>query len=120
MLRFIKQRLLSFKWAIKGILDLFSNHPNAKIHLLATVLVIPLSFYLKISAVEACLITLCIVLVLAMEAMNSALEYIADKVSPEHHELIGKAKDIAAGAVLIVAIGTVIIAGFIFLPKLMG
>lgn len=99
--------------------DLFSNHPNAKVHLLATILVIPLGIFLKISIIEWCIIILCIALVMSMEAMNSALEYIADKVSPEHNELIGKAKDIAAAAVLICAIGAATIGALIFLPKLL-
>lgn len=118
MFTFIKQRLTSFLWALKGIKDLFSHHPNAQVHLLATLVVIPLSIFLQISTIEWCLIVFCIVLVIAMEAMNSSLEYLADKVSPEHNDLIGKSKDIAAAAVLITAIGAAIIGCLIFLPKL--
>lgn len=118
MLLYLKKRLTSFKWAIKGIFDLFKNHPNAQIHLLATIVVLSLSFYLKIAALELCLVLLCIGLVISLEAINSALEYLADKISPEHDELIGKAKDMAAGAVLIAAITTVLIGGIIFLPKI--
>jgi diacylglycerol kinase len=117
MLQFIQQRLASFKWAFKGIGDLFSHHPNAKVHLFATGLVVPLSFWLQITAIEWCLIVLCIVLVMSMEAMNSALEYLADKVSLEENELIGKAKDIAAAAVLISSIGAILVGGLILLPK---
>ena len=118
MFQFIKGRLASFRWAIKGLGDLCSNHPNAKVHLLATLLVVPLSFYLQISLIEWCLMVLCICLVMAMEAMNSALEYLADKVSPEQDDLIGKAKDIAAAAVLLSAIGAAIVGGIILLSKL--
>jgi len=117
MLQFIKQRLASFKWAFKGIGDLFSHHPNAKVHLLATAVVIPLSFWLQITAIEWCIIILCIVLVMSMEAMNSAVEYLCDKVSPEQDELVGKAKDIAAAAVLISSIGAALVGGIILLPK---
>jgi diacylglycerol kinase len=63
---------------------------------------------------------LCIALVLALEAVNSAIEYLADKISPEQDPLIGKAKDIAAGAVLIAAIGAAIIGSLIFIPKLIA
>lgn len=118
MIKFIQGRIASFKWAFKGLGDLFSNHPNAKVHLLATVIVVPLGFLLQISLVEWCLLILCIVLVMAMEAMNSALEYLADKVSPNQDELIGKSKDIAAGAVLLCAIGAALVGAVIFLPKL--
>jgi diacylglycerol kinase len=50
--------------------------------------------------------------------MNSAIEYVVDLASPEFHPLAKKAKDMAAGAVLLAAIGTVVIAAIIFLPKL--
>lgn len=118
MLQYLQKRLFSFKWAIKGLIDLFSNHPNAKIHLLATSIVIPTAIYYQLSSIEWCLIILCIVLVLAMEAFNSALEYLADKLSPEHDVLIGKAKDIAAAAVLLCAIGAAAVGAVIFLPKI--
>jgi diacylglycerol kinase len=118
MIKFIQQRLASFKWALKGLKDLFSHHPNARVHLLATIIVVPLAFSLKVSLVEWCLLILCIVLVMAMEAMNSALEYLADKVSPEQDELIGKSKDIAAGAVLLCAIGAALVGLLILGPKL--
>ncbi|WMX14662.1 MULTISPECIES: diacylglycerol kinase [unclassified Aureispira] len=118
MIKFIQQRIASFKWAIKGLKDLFSNHPNAQVHLLATVLVIPIAFFLQITLIEWALIILCIALVTAMEAMNSALEYLADKISPEHDELIGKSKDIAAGAVLLSAIGAALVGALILGPKL--
>lgn len=118
MIKFLRQRIASFKWALKGLKDLFSNHPNAKMHLLATILVVPLAFFLQVSLMEWCLLILCIALVMAMEAINSSLEYLADKVSPEHDDLIGKSKDIAAGAVLWCAIGAALIGGLIFVPKL--
>jgi diacylglycerol kinase len=118
MLKFIRQRIASFKWALKGLKDLFTHHPNAQIHLLATLMVVPLAIFLQVSLVEWCLLILCIVLVMAMEAMNSALEYLADKVSPEHDELIGKSKDIAAGAVLLCAIGAALVGLLILGPKL--
>jgi diacylglycerol kinase len=52
------------------------------------------------------------------EGMNTALEYLADAAVPEHHPLIGKAKDVAAGAVLITAMFAFVMAGLIFLPYL--
>lgn len=118
MMGYFKRRIKSFAWAFKGVADLFKQHPNAQIHLLATVVVVPSIFIFELSSVEACIIVLCIVLVLSMEALNSALEYLADRVSSEQDELIGKCKDIAAAAVLIAAIGAAIIAAIIFLPKI--
>ena len=118
MFKFLRGRILSFKWAIKGVFNLFSTHPNAQIHLLAAITVIPLSFFLQISKTEGCIVTLCIALVLSMEALNSAIEYLADKVSAEEDELIGKAKDIAAAAVLISALAAAVVGGMIFIPKI--
>lgn len=115
---YIKRRLASFRWAFKGILDLLSNHPNVKIHLLASTLAIGLGVYLQVSSAEWCIIILCISVVISLEAMNSALEYLVDLASPDYHALAEKAKDIAAAAVLVASIGAVAIATFIFMPKL--
>lgn len=118
--RFFTQRLKSFRWAFKGLLDLYSHHPNAQVHLLATIVVLIGVFYWGVSTTEACLLVLCIVLVTAMEAMNSAVEYLADKISSEQDPLIGKAKDIAAAAVLLCSIGAALVGGFIFVPKILA
>ena len=60
---------------------------------------------------------ICIALVISLEAVNTALEYLTDLVSPERHPLAGKAKDVAAAAVLIAAIGSAIVGLLIFVPK---
>ena len=57
-------------------------------------------------------------MVLSLEAMNTAIEYLTDLVSPGIHPLAGKAKDVAAAAVLIAAIGAIVVAGIIFLPRI--
>lgn len=113
----IQQRLNSFRYAIKGIWVLVSTQANAQIHLLAICLVVILGFYTQISRTEWCIIILTCALVMALEAVNTAIETLTDLVSPEYHILAGKTKDVAAGAVLIAAIGAVIIGGLIFIPK---
>ncbi len=115
---FLKARLHSFKWAFLGVKDLFWNHPNAQVHALATAIVIPLGVYLQISRLEWALLVLCIAFVLSTEALNSAVEYLADKVSPEQDPLIGKAKDIAAAAVLLSSIGAALVGFLILGPPL--
>ena len=117
MYKYVKKRLLSFKWAIKGIGNLFSKHANAQLHLLATIAVVFLSVFFRITVVESCLVILCIALVLSMEALNSSIETLADRVSAQQDDLIRQVKDIAAAAVLISAIGAAIVGGVIFLPK---
>jgi diacylglycerol kinase len=75
-------------------------------------------YFFKISTSEWLAVILCFIAVITLEAMNSAIEYVVDLASPEFHPLAKKAKDMAAGAVLLAAIGTVVIAAIIFLPKL--
>ncbi len=111
-------KIKSFYYAFKGIRDLFSGrHPNAMVHLLAVITVSTVGFWVGLSAVEWCIIVLCFVLVIALEAVNSAIEYVVDLVSPDYHPLAGKAKDIAAAAVLLAATGSVIVAVLILIPK---
>jgi len=98
--------------------DLFRRHPNARIHLLAAVSVVALGIYCQISRMEWIALSICISLVLALEALNTALEYLTDLVSPEFHPLAGKAKDVAAAAVLLVAAGAVVVGLLIFIPRL--
>jgi len=110
-------RLNSFKYAFAGIKDLFINTPNARIHLVMAFAVAICGYIFQISITEWCLCILCIALVLAAEAFNSSIEYLTDLVSPDYHELAGKTKDVAAGAVLLISIGAAIVGLIIFLPK---
>lgn len=114
----LQQRINSFKYAFKGIFDLFRSQPNALIHLLAAVVVIAAGFYYGLSKTEWAIILLTIFLVLAGEAFNTAIEYLTDLVSPEYHVLAGKTKDAAAAGVLFIAIGAIMVAVMIFLPKM--
>ncbi|MCI4666710.1 MAG: diacylglycerol kinase family protein [Bacteroidia bacterium] len=118
MLSFIKARLKSFGYAFKGIWTLISSQTNAKIHLLAVVVITALGFYLNLSPTEWCLIILCMALVLMAEAINTAIEFLVDLVSPDYHPLAGKAKDVAAGAVLLSVLICGLVWGIIFLPKI--
>ena len=96
---------------------MFRHEAHAQIHLCAAIGVIVAGFLFKISAVEWCVICLCIGGVFMAEAFNTAIEKLADKVCEERHPLIGAAKDVAAGAVLLMAVATVVIACIIFIPK---
>lgn len=116
----IGKRIASFGFAFKGIGILYRDTPNALIHLIFTVGVLIAGFLLHISVGEWIAVILCIGIVTAAEAFNSALESLADKVSPEKDPLIGKAKDLAAGAVLVAAVMAAIIGIIIFLPKIIS
>lgn len=111
-------RIRSFTYALTGVTTLLREQQNAWVHLLATLLVIGLGMWFSVSATEWSLIIMAIVLVWMSEALNTAIELVCDRVSTEFHPLVKKAKDIAAGAVLVTAVGAAIIGLIIFLPYL--
>lgn len=113
----MNNRIKSFGYAGRGIKIVFGSEPNMKIHIFVAMLVILCGFVFKINITEWILCFLCIGLVFSAEMINTAIENVVDLASPEHHELAGKAKDIAAGAVLICAIISVVIGLLIFVPK---
>lgn len=109
--------LKSFTYAWHGLAEIIRRQHNFWIHLSVAGTVIIFGFITCISAQEWLAILLVIGFVLSAEAMNTALEYIVDLVSPEYNELARKVKDIAAGAVLIASITAVIIGLIVFIPK---
>ncbi|MDE6193784.1 MAG: diacylglycerol kinase family protein [Muribaculaceae bacterium] len=114
----IRKRLRSFRYAFSGIATLLRDEHNSRIHVFAMVCAIAAGFLLRISPTEWCVVVLCCGAVLTAEAMNSAVEAIADLVSPEFHPLVKKAKDVAAAGVLMTAIAAAVAGLIIFLPKL--
>src|SRR2546430_16030245 len=102
-------RIRSIRCAVKGIGVMISSQHNAWIHAAATVIVIAVSFYFHLTTAEWCWIILAIISVWTAEALNTAFEFLTDVASPEFHPMAEKAKDVAAGAVLISAIGSVLI-----------
>lgn len=115
-----RKLLLSFKYAGRGLVMLFKSQQNAAIHLLALVLVFSLAWYLQLSKIEWLFIILSVTMVIVAEAFNTAIEFLADSISKEHHPLIGKAKDVAAGAVLLAAIMAVVVGILVFGPYLLA
>jgi diacylglycerol kinase len=110
MSRFLK----SFRFAFKGIAVAFKEQLNLKIHAVATLLVFGLGFYFKITTTEWLVLLLTTSLVIGLELINTAIEYMVDLVSPEQNPLAGKIKDFCAGAVLVGAIGALVIGIVIF------
>lgn len=97
---------------------IFSQH-NAWIHSIATILVVVLGVFFNLTNAEWCWLVLAIMSVWTAEALNTAFEYLTDVASPSFHPLAAKAKDVSAGAVLITAIGSVVIGLLIFSPHLL-
>jgi diacylglycerol kinase (ATP) len=112
------RRLQSFAYALQGLAQLLRTQPNARVHLLATLLVCGAGVYFGLSRAEWLWITVAITLVWISEAFNTALEQLADVLHPEQHPGIGRAKDVAAAAVLIAAMGAAVIGMLVFVPHL--
>ena len=111
-------RIRSFKYAFAGIWVMLKTQHNAWIHFFTTLGVIIAGFLLSLSSTEWCLIVLAIIAVWMSEALNTAFEFLADVTTPEYHPLVKKSKDVAAGSVLISAIGAIIIGIIVFGPKI--
>ena len=110
------ERIQSFRYGIRGIALMLKSQHNAWIHATASVLVLIVGALFGLSPGEWCWLVIAIMAVWTAEALNTALEFLADVASPEFHPLVEKAKDVAAGAVLISATGSVAIALFILTP----
>lgn len=119
ILMWYNKRLASFKYAFQGLATLCRTQPNFLIHLFVMSVAIVTAFFLKFDRIEWLILLLTITVVLVAEAFNSALELLTDLVSPNYHSLAGKSKDVAAAAVLIAAIGAVIIGCLLYVPKLL-
>jgi len=104
MKNFFRTRLASFRYAFAGWWYVIRTQQNAWIHAVASILVILVSLWLRISAVEWALILSAIAAVWSAEFFNTALEAIVDLVTEDHHPLAKVAKDVSAAAVLIAAL----------------
>jgi diacylglycerol kinase len=109
----------AFRCAFRGMGIMLRTQPNVRIHLAVGALAVTLGILVGLSAAEWTVILLCIVLVLAAETANTALELLADALHPEQHPIVGQAKDVAAAGVLVTAIAAAVIGGIVFLPRLM-
>lgn len=109
-------RIRSFPHAIRGLVRMIRCQHNAWIHATATVIVFVAGFFFQLSGAEWCWIILAIAIVWTAEALNTAFEFLADVASPEFHPTVRDAKDVAASAVLVTAIASVIIGAVIFWP----
>ena len=113
-----KKIINSFKYAGEGIINSFKTERNMKIHVFIMICVIVLGFFLNINKIEWSICILLFVLVIAGELFNTAIETIVDMITPHKNEKAKLAKDVAAGGVLVLAIGAAIIGLLIFVPKM--
>lgn len=117
-----KGRVASFPASVRnascGIGHLLRTQWNARVELIVAAVAVLLGGYLGLRAWEWVALTIQIALVLGLEAVNTALEALSDEVTLEIRPRIRAAKDVAAGAVLIAAVASLVTGAFIFLPKL--
>lgn len=119
-MRKMKKIRNSFKYAIEGIWTSFKTERNMKIHIFIMILVIIEGIILKINKSEWIICIILFAIVIGSELFNTSIETIVDMVMPEKNEKAKIAKDVSAGAVLVVAIGAAIIGLVIFVPRILN
>ncbi|MEZ5965259.1 MAG: diacylglycerol kinase family protein [Planctomycetota bacterium] len=112
-------RRARFADAGRGALHVLTREVHGRLHLLAATVVFTAAALLGVPPAHWALLIVAVGAVLTAEAINSALEQLADALHPGHHPGIGRAKDMAAGAVLLAAITACVLGGFVFVPALL-
>lgn len=114
----LRKRIESFAHAFRGIREFIALGTNAKIQVVAAFAIIGLGYVLSFTLNEWIAITLCIGFVLSAEAMNTALEELANEITEERKESIRRVKDIAAGSVLVASIASLVVAVLLVFKRL--
>lgn len=114
----IRKHVTGYKYAIRGIWLAFHHEPNMFVHLVAAVAVLLVNYLLQISQTEWLITLILIGLAWMAEVFNTTLEKLADRITKDHDPLIGQAKDLASGAVVIICLFAVVCALIIYLPYL--
>jgi diacylglycerol kinase len=114
----MKKFLRSVGFALQGAVQFFSKQRNAKIQTVMGILAISLGFIVSITPYQWLLVLFCIGLVISLEMINSAIEIFCDMVTTDFHPGIKIIKDVAAGAVLIASVASLVIGLIIFIPAL--
>ena len=113
-----KKLINSFKYAFTGMWSAYKSERNMKIHIAVAILVILFGIFLQISTYEWLACIVCFAMLIGAEMFNTAIETVVDIAMPKKDERAKKAKDVAAGGVLVFAIGSAIIGSIIFIPKI--
>ena len=114
----IRGRVQSFRYAWYGLVLMLRSQHNAWLHAFASLCILAVGVLFGLTDAEWCWIILAIMAVWTAEALNTALEFLADAATPEFHPLVKCAKDVAAGGVLIAALGSVFIGLLVLGPHL--
>ena len=115
-----RQIYAAFLWSMKGLRAAFRHEASFRLEVFLAVVVVPLGLWLGEGAVEKIVLITFPILVLSAELLNSAIEAVVDKVSPEFHELAGRAKDMGSAAVFLLLTMVVVTWGLILGPRFLG
>jgi len=110
----------SFKYAIEGIISSFKSETNMKIHCAILLLVVLFGFLFRISYAEWIICIILFGLVIASELFNTAIETVVDLIMPDKDDKAKIAKDVSAGAVLIISLASAVVGLIIFIPKIIS
>ena len=113
-------RLRSIRFAVTGIRTMLASQHNAWVHAGSSVVVITAGLVFRIDRLDWCMLVLAMMAVWTAEALNTAFEHLCDVASPEFHPVVAQSKDVAAGAVLLSAIGSVVVGLLVFVPRLIA
>lgn len=116
----LKVHHISFKNAFAGIIWALKTQPNFKIHFTLAAVAILFGFYLEVSYVEMIILILTIIFGLGVEMVNTSIEAMTDLITQEWNKEAKIAKDVSAGMMLLTAVGTLLVAILIFLPRLIS
>jgi diacylglycerol kinase len=116
----LSSRIRSFTHALNGLKVLFRNEPNARIHLVALIVVVTAGFYFDLTAYEWLAIVFSVGFVFAAELFNTSIENMADFMTAEQNPEIKIIKDLAAAAVLVSALTAIVVGLIVFVPKLLA
>lgn len=114
----VRRHHISFRYAWDGIVWAFTTQPNFKVHILLSISVLILGFIFQITYIEMTILVLTIVFGLGIEMVNTSIETLTDLVTAEYRQSAKIAKDVAAGMMLVAAIGAVGVTALIFIPRI--
>ena len=113
-----KKILDSFNYAFEGIIYTLRTQRNMRIHFTIAILVLFISIFFNLTKMETLVLFITITLVIVAEMINTSIEATIDLITDKYHELAKIAKNVAAGAVLVSAVNSIIVAYIIFFDKL--
>ena len=116
----LRRRAASFGYATRGVWAALRTEVHLWFHAVATVVVLGLGLYVGLARWEWVAVALAVGAVWCAELVNTAIEAVVNLVSPEYHPLAGRAKDVAAGAVLVMALAALVVGVLVFGPYLRG